>query len=319
MSEPFEDLDDSPDEDVVEGIEILESSVDLSSDVIVDSLRTSSQWSEADEVVTDGSISWRPVLRDVHDSDLLLHVHLASELRSYLRDRLAMATSVGKRVVVALPLEALYESDIVEFLGDIDADVIVIDPADHVPSPKSSHLLTALSDNSVAVNHATRTVIASKAWQRRTEGTNHEKGRRFEGLLAFLLHQVGDFRVVERNLRAATEEIDLVIQIDNWSARCWHQSGAPFVLVEAKNWTNPVGKPEITDFKAALRTKRQRARIGLIFSASTFTRDAEMEELKYAQDAEVIVMVDGKQLAKWIESDEPDDELEELVRRAMLR
>jgi hypothetical protein len=145
------------------------------------------------------------------------------------------------------------------------------------------------------------------------------RGRRFEGLLAFLLSQVADFRVKERNLRGATDEVDIVVQIDNQSARCWHKSGAPFVLVEAKNWKNKVGQDEISVFHAKLQTKRGAARIGLVFGMGGFTSDAKAQTLKFATQEHVMVLIGPAELAEWISREGSDDYLESLVRRAMLQ
>ena len=267
MSDFIEQPELSFDLDSSEGLESPETPLGLNGNVIVELLRGSSGWDVPAEALTDGNVSWRPDLWASDEEDhRVLHVHLVDELRTYLRQRLAMASTAGLRVVVALTLEGLYQDDLVAFLGEIDAEVIVIGTDSSVTLSEATHLLTALSDHSVAVSHTTRTAIAKKAWERRTEGSSYRKGRRFEGLLAFLLHQVADFRVVEQNLKGASDEVDLVIQIDNWSTRCWHHSGVPFVLVEAKNWRDPVGQPEVTILNGKLRTKRQRARIGLLMA-----------------------------------------------------
>jgi len=315
---PNEDPGEVSEKEEFEGVEDPETTPGLSASAIIQELEASNDWMLPDAPITDGSVSWRPDLLG-SDGERLLHVHLADELRSYLRSRLTMAAASGKRVVVALRLESLYQGDVVEFLGEIDADVIVIEVNEEVSLADARHILTALSDRSVPVSLPTRKKVARCAWDRRSEGSSSVKGKRFEGLLAFLLDQVADFRVVERNLRGATDEVDLVLQIDNWSPRCWHLQGVPFVLVEAKNWKDPVGQPTVTVFNGKLRTKRQTSRIGLLFSASTFTADAKMQELKFATDPEVIVMIDGEQLDKWIDSNQPDDDLEEIVRKGMLR
>ena len=301
-----------------EGTEKSESALNLTSSKVMDELKRSQEWTEEADALTNGSVSWRPHLCSA-DGKRVLHIHLVDELRSYLRDRLQMAVDAGTPIVVALLLKSLYESEVVEFLGEIDADIILIDADEQVTVSDAVHILTVLSDRSVPVNRETRTKVARRAWANRAIGNSYEKGRRFEGLLAFLLGQVVDFKVIERNFRGATDEVDIVLQIDNWSKRCWHKSGSPFILVEAKNWQGPVGQSVVTIFNGKLRTKRRTTWLGLLFSASTFTSEAAMQELKFAQDREVVAMIDGERLTAWIDSDEPDDYLEEVVRHAMLR
>lgn len=304
--------------DSMEGIEDPIDPPGLSSSTIVDQLQETGEWVNKADPITRGSLSWRP---DLHSTDgtRVLHIHLAEELRSYLRDRLEMAAESGAQVVVALQLQSLYQDDVVTFLGAIDAEIMIIHSDKGNTISEAEHLLTVMSDHSVPVINSIRTDVARKAWAKRSTGTSYEKGRRFEGLLAFLLSQTIDFKVVERNLRSTTDEIDLVLQIQKPSDRCWRLEGSPFILVEAKNWSEPVDQEAVSVFYTKLMTKRQTSRIGFLFSASTFTSAATMQELKFAQNSITIVMINGIQLENWIDSDVPDDCLEELVRHAMLK
>ena len=300
-----------------EGIEETEPPLGLSASVVIGELEASGKWVRVEDVVTDGDIRWRPDLCSV-DGKSVLHVHLAEEFRSHMRNRLKMALSIDRPVVVALCLQSLYQGEVVDFLGEIGADIVLVDTYEGIALSEPKHILTVLSDRSVPVSYETRTRVALRAWETRTLGDSVQKGRRFEGFLAFLLGQVRDFRVVERNYRSGTDEIDLVLQIDNWSDRCWHKSGVPFVLVEAKNWAKPVGQPEVTLFRGKLRTRLQTTRIGLLFAASRFTSDAKEQEARFTLDPQIVVLIDGEQIEKWINSASPDDLLEEMVRHAML-
>lgn len=285
---------------------------------VLEQLKEAEEWTERSDVISDGSVRWRPHLWS-DDKTQVLHVHLVDELRTHVKDRLKMAAEVGVQVVVALQLKALYRHETIELLAIIDAKVMMLDAEGEITVAEGDNLLTVLSDLSVPVSQETRTRIARLSWQNRTVGTSFDKGRRFEGLIAFLLDQVNDFRVIERNYRGETDELDIVVQIDNWSTRCWQLEGAPFLLVEAKNWTAPVDQPAVTVFNSKLRTRRQTARLGLMFAASRFTSEAKLQLLKFAQDREVIALICGDQIVQWIDSTEPEDYLEGLVRNAMLR
>ena len=302
----------------VEGIEDPNPPPGLSSSTIVDQLEASGQWIKSLDSIRGRDLSWRPDLYSAEGSSVL-YVHLADELRSYLKDRLRMAVECGNQVVLVLQLQALYQDDVVTFLGEIDADVMIVDPDEDSTTLEVDHILTVLSDMSVPVSDTTRAMLAHQAWDRRSAGNSYIKGRRFEGLVAFLLSQTIDFKVVERNLKSRTDEIDIVVQIQKHSDRCWQLEGSPLVLIEAKNWERPVDQEVVSVFHTKLTTKRQMARIGLLFSSNSFTSAATMQELKFAQDRSVIVMINGSQLVDWIDSNTPDDFLETLVRRAMLR
>jgi restriction system protein len=68
--------------------------------------------------------------------------------------------------------------------------------------------------------------------------------------------------------------------------------GLDQIYVQAKNWANPVGRPEIQKFFGALHG--QRATKGVVITTSTFTREAR----DYAKDVTPrVILVDGRELA----------------------
>jgi hypothetical protein len=227
------------------------------------------------------------------------------------------AAEAGLQVHFATDLAALYREDVLKALVAADAFVHLVD--DREPGG-ASHVLAAVCDCGVHVAIALRADLSRMAWERRKCGGPWTRGKRFEALLAFLLSQVIDFRVIERNYRTETEELDAVLQIGSYAGRCWAESGVPFILVEAKNWDNPVPQKEVTAFAGKILTKRGRARIGLMFGAAGFTSDAMGQETKLGQREQIVVALIGPEdFEKWLASTQPDDFLESLVRHAMLR
>jgi restriction system protein len=68
--------------------------------------------------------------------------------------------------------------------------------------------------------------------------------------------------------------------------------GLDQIYIQAKKWTNPVGRPEIQKFYGALHG--QRATKGVFITTSTFTREAR----EYANDVTPrVILVDGRELA----------------------
>lgn len=261
---------------------------------------------------------WKPNAVS-EDGARLLYVFLQAELPRYVRQRLKLAAERGIRPTVALNLPSLFKSDIVELLVSADADVIVLD--DYVESrqlePRS--VLVALADVEVPVSPDLRRSVAKTIWPRISDGTSQEKGRRFEALLAFTFAQIRDLKVVERNYRTETEEIDLVLQIDNFSTRVWQKSGVPFILVEAKNRSDKASQPMVSTLITKLQTKRGTSRIAVLVSLAGFTDDARMQELRFSTQDLCVVMVDRAQLENLLTVDDVDGEFERLVRQALLR
>ena len=272
-------------------------------------------WTPGKPLDLAAGVSWKPDLY-AKSKKRALHVHLSPELPRYVEKRLRAAANDHK-LSIALPIEGLYDPKVLRLMGELDAWTYVIDQEGNVSGHR--HGLAALGDHGVPVERELRVALGRTAWDRLGEGTSYEKGRRLEGLLAFLLSQVTDFRIFSRNFRNATQEIDIVLQVDKLSGRCWAVIGVPFVLVEAKNLAEPVGQPHVSLLFQKLRTKRGTARIGMLFSPAGFTSDARQEELRGSEGNLCIPMFGAAEIQELIVAEDIDQCLERLVGKAMLR
>ncbi len=265
-----------------------------------------------------GGLRWRPDLSRSGPASIL-HVHLVDRLRPYLLERLAASYAAGHEVHLATPLATLYNEEFLLEIHTLDPQIHLVDAGlDEVRTPVG--LLRLLGDEGTKVGPEVRTALAVHAVKlSQEEGlTPIVKGRRYENAIAFLLDQVSDFKVIERNLRADTEELDIVVQQRATQGRAW-SIGAPFILVEAKNWKKRVDQPVVSVFRVKIEGKRGTVRLGLIFGASGFTSDAMHQEMKFASGQVTIACVNDTELDDWINTPDGDDYIEKLVRTAMLR
>jgi restriction system protein len=111
----------------------------------------------------------------------------------------------------------------------------------------------------------------------------------FEQLVLDVLHGMGyggSYDGASRRLgKSGDEGVDGVIRED--------ELGLDLIYVQAKKWTNPVGRPEIQKFFGALHG--QRATKGVFITTSSFTSDA----VKYAEGVSPrVILVDGRHLAE---------------------
>lgn len=111
----------------------------------------------------------------------------------------------------------------------------------------------------------------------------------FEQLVLDMLHGMGYGGQREDAARrlgmSGDEGVDGVIRED--------ELGLDLIYVQAKKWSNPVGRPEIQKFFGALHG--QRATKGVFITTSTFTAEA----VKYADSVTPrVILVDGKELAR---------------------
>jgi hypothetical protein len=94
-----------------------------------------------------------------------------------------------------------------------------------------------------------------------------EKGAAFEDLAEYLLSRLNGVEVTGRDANMAAEEIDLVL----WNAqvedvlRPWEG----VILVECKNWSNPVGAHQLDSFIGKMR--RRSLRTGIFIAAHGVT------------------------------------------------
>lgn len=265
-----------------------------------------------------GPKRWRPTAVS-HDGGRLLYVFLQDDFPRFVRERLELAVDLGIRVTIAVNIAALFREDIIALLVGIDADVLVLDDYVEVRQLQPRAILTALADIEVPLPPESRRLLAESVWNHLQEGSANEKGRRLEGLLAFLFAQVGDLKVVERNCRNASEEIDLVLQVDNYSPRVWQKSGVPFILVEAKNRVDKATQQVVSALITKLQTKRGTSKIAILVSLAGFTEDARIQELRFSTQDLCVVMIDKVGLKHLLFADDLDDALEEVVRRSLLR
>lgn len=105
-----------------------------------------------------------------------------------------------------------------------------------------------------------------------TARTTKEKGDAFEELICYLFETVPGITVTRRNQRNIfdTEEIDVAF----WNEQ--QSSGMPFlpwvILVECKNWSQPVGSEHVSWFDTKLRNRG--VEFGVLFAANGITGDS---------------------------------------------
>lgn len=282
---------------------------------VKDSLKTmDGAWGDAEALTFGDGTTWRPHLIN---GERLLAVHFEGELQPYLVRRLAAACASAYRITLAVPLGVLLDETFLVQVADLDVEIIVLRNGG---CEKSKPLLRVLTDQGITVSGPTRTVLARGAYAANASDENPQsKGRRFEGLLGFLFGQTQGLRVQEYNLRTATEELDLVLQLNSLDGpRCWCQLGKPFILVEAKYWKDTVGQAVISAFQTKLAGKPLASALGIVVARSDFTEDAVTQVIRFSLANNSIVLIRGEQVEEWIESPDPDEYLESLIRRGLL-
>lgn len=271
---------------------------------------------EIESTIELGEHKWQPDLVRV-DKSALLHVHVAERLRSYATERFGWAVESGVEVHVATTLGRLYDAELLEQLAAADALVHVLDASGAAPKPK--RVLALLADEGIRVAPPLRSVLGRHGFSfSQVDGSNDQRGKRFEALVAFLLSQVEGLSIFSRNYKTTTEEIDVVLQQREVGGRVWAIANAPFLLVEAKNHADGISQGMFSQFRIKMQTKRSTVRIGLMLSRTSISGAAVEQEARFSSDELTIVFLDGEAIEGWIEDADGTAHLERLISEAML-
>ncbi len=121
------------------------------------------------------------------------------------------------------------------------------------------------------------------------------KGEALEALMAAAFSIKPHLQVVQRRYSTGDEEIDLIVK-NNVDRPFWTGLGSPLLFVECKNWTAPVGAPEIRNFEGKLANHTSMARIGILVAPGGFTGEAVNAIKRSSRDAYTIALADHEDL-----------------------
>lgn len=147
--------------------------------------------------------------------------------------------------------------------------------------------------------------------------TFNARGRALEDLMCYVFEQVPGIEIVQRNAMNAfrTEEIDIALW-NNQDGEGFHFL-PPVLLVECKNWRQPVGSQEVAYF--ATRMRHRGCDYGFLVAASGLT--GIPEELTAAHFELATALAEGRRIILLTNGDldalTHTDDLVTLVKRRM--
>ena len=143
--------------------------------------------------------------------------------------------------------------------------------------------------------------------QTRQGNDKHAQGQELENLACLIFEPIPGIEVCERNLRSASEEIDLLL-INESSIPFWHDRiGSPFA-VECKNWNRPVGAAVVRSFRELLRGKG--IMTGFLLSMEGITGNQYKDAMEVVRQSVrdrifVVIPLDKEHLKQIAESSHP--------------
>lgn len=137
--------------------------------------------------------------------------------------------------------------------------------------------------------------------------TSAEKGRSLERLAECFVNLFSGLEVVGKNIIIEAEELDLVVK-NEVEKIFWQRLGAP-IIVECKNWTKPVGAPQIRDLVQKMREVRTAF---LIAARGVTTRDgASYEILEARKNMKFILVFDIWDMEEILRGTNPEEIVKE--------
>jgi hypothetical protein len=137
-------------------------------------------------------------------------------------------------------------------------DILYLDPE------MTSLLRRRIPDVGLSLAH-----LSAKVEKVSCEIDSQKKGPLLEELAHALLSQVDGVRVLGRHERTETSDVDVLCRVE--SNRQLEVLFGPYILVECKNWDDPVGSPVIRDLVCKLLSTRLTG--GILLTKSDITGD----------------------------------------------
>jgi CheY-like chemotaxis protein len=140
-----------------------------------------------------------------------------------------------------------------------------------------------------------------KTWAAaRTEPDANRKGKLLEDLMVLIFNTIHDFQQASPRRKSKLEEIDILIRNESTDP-LWVKEG-PCLLVECKNWSKPVGSPELRDFFYKLEHRYGRCRLGLFVAPGGFAETLKTELLTRRNRDHLVILVGPDALSELVES-----------------
>lgn len=107
--------------------------------------------------------------------------------------------------------------------------------------------------------------------------TNDEKKKSLENLSEYLFSSIYGIKVIEKNKRTETSEIDLILELDHpiFGLHPFFREMGCHIMLECKNWSNPVGASIIRNFSRDM--KKRKVYWGCLISKREISKDAKKE------------------------------------------
>ena len=272
-----------------------------------------------DAVGADGITAARVLLESETDFNLAIideRFHgQDGQAAAFIREISARWPDIRTIVATAYPTERTVEAGFEAGAFDYIVKDQVFDPMLRIK------VRNAMSGSLASWSHrlqdeARGRVIRERLHEARTASLPNQKGQALEEAVFLCLESIPGFSV-SRRPRNVAKEIDLVVR--NESVDPYWGKFRPYILVECKNWSKPIGRGEAVDpFVRKLERHRAAVGVGLLVALHGFTKPSRDEIASIQRENLFIVPLDGDDLDALARANDRGAVLKERVDKAIL-
>ncbi len=150
----------------------------------------------------------------------------------------------------------------------------------------------------------------------RAEPNAQKKGAALEQLMLLMFRSIAGFEHARVNRQSELEEIDVLVQ--NGSADPFWQKEGSYILVECKNWSKPVGAPELKLFRQKIDDRYGRSALGFFIAVGGYADTAKVEEWTRRGGQSLVVLLDAADVDELVAARDRNAKLKEFHARAVV-
>jgi Restriction endonuclease len=140
--------------------------------------------------------------------------------------------------------------------------------------------------------------------------------RRLEELVLLIFKSIQGFEKTETRRRNKDEEIDLIIPNESKDP-FWSHEHSSYFLGECKNWSKPVGPDEFDRFRAKMKRRHGRCRLGFFIAVGGFTDGFSRHVATLRESDDLVIPLGPDDLKRLVETPDRNALLKDLHKRSV--
>jgi CheY-like chemotaxis protein len=150
-----------------------------------------------------------------------------------------------------------------------------------------------------------------------SEANSQRKGALLEELLVLLFKSVDGFKHAETRRSSPDEEIDVFIRNESTDP-FWSAERSPYIIVECKNWSAPIGPDQLVVFRNKIENRGGRCRLGFFVATGGFTKGFHTQSATFRKGDILIVPLGPQDIEELVNSTDRNEALKKVHARTVM-